>query len=128
MSAMTSARTLFECDLTDLPPGLHGFHVHQLGDLREGCKSACSHYNPDGRTHGGPTGTDRHAGDLGNILADAEGRCVSRVIADVCLDDIIGRMLVIHDDEDDLGLGGDDESLKTGNAGTRIACGVIGRA
>ena len=122
-----NGKTEFVCNLTGLQPGRHGFHVHRCGDLRDGCKSACDHYNPDGRAHGGRTGHDRHRGDLGNIVATADGACKDRLVADVCLDEIIGRALVVHADEDDLGRGGDEESLKTGNAGRRIGCGIIGR-
>ena len=123
----TGSQTEFICNLVGLQPGKHGFHIHRCGDLRMGCKSACDHYNPDGRSHGGRTGPHRHRGDLGNILAGDDGTCKDHLVADVCVDEIIGRALVVHADEDDLGTGGDDESLKTGNAGRRIGCGVIGR-
>ena len=122
------AQTLVECHLDRLVPGEHGMHVHDAGDLRLGCKSGCSHYNPDKSTHGGPNGPRRHRGDLGNIHASSAGMCITKTIADVRVEEIVGRMLVIHEDEDDLGLGGDDESLKTGNAGKRLLCSVIGLA
>ena len=118
-------RTEFECNLKGLEEGYHGMHVHRSGDLREGCDSTCSHYNPDKSVHGGPFGRRRHRGDIGNILVRGDGVCVDKVIADVTLDEIVGRAIVIHEKEDDLGMGGNEESLKTGNAGKRIACGVI---
>ena len=121
-------RTLVECHLDRLPPGLKGMHVHDAGDLRLGCQSGCSHYNPDRRIHGGPIGSRRHRGDLGNIQTSPTGTCATKVIADVSVDEIVGRMLVVHEGEDDLGLGNDAESLKTGNAGKRLLCGVIGWA
>lgn len=127
MRAIGEKTTRFECELTGLTAGPHGFHVHTYGDLREGCKSACDHYNPNNETHGGARGRRRHAGDLGNIIADEHGRCSQNVVADVRLDDIIGRMLIVHADEDDLGTGNDPDSSKTGNSGVRVACGVIGR-
>ena len=102
-------------------------HVHVAGDLREQCASACDHYNPERRAHGGRTGLARHRGDLGNIVADEKGECKDVIDADVGIDEILGRMLVLHAQADDLGLGGDVESRKTGNAGKRIGCGVIGR-
>ena len=117
-------------DLKGLSDGKHGFHVHQYGDLTEGCKSACSHFNPLHTVHGGRHSKIRHAGDLGNITSKngiAEG---SMTAHDLALRgerfNILGRMIIVHEDEDDLGKGGNEESLKTGNAGARLACGVIG--
>jgi len=109
-----------------------GFHVHQSGDLTNGCTSAGSHYNPAGNTHGAPTDKNRHAGDLGNVKTDSKGT-VNLSIEDSVISlngvrSIIGRSVVIHAGTDDLGKGGNDESLKTGNAGGRAACGVIGLA
>lgn len=118
-------RTLAECDLTGLAPGLHGLHVHRCGDLSRGCASTCDHYNPSGARHGGPTGPHRHRGDFGNVLAGADGTCRTTVVAEVRLDELLGRAFVVHAGEDDLGQGGDAESLATGNAGARIACGLI---
>lgn len=124
----------FDINLTNLTPGLHGFHIHEAGNLEEGCKSCCSHFNPLNKQHGGPwemDGKERHLGDLGNILADKNGNCVT-TIKDRYLQlrgykyNIIGRSVVVHEDEDDLGRGGNAESKKTGNAGARIGCGVIG--
>ena len=70
-----------------------------------------------------------HVGDLGNIVADEQGIARFKIVArrvDLSGDpSVVGRAMVIHADEDDLGLGGDEESLKTGNAGERLACGVI---
>ena len=129
-------------NMCGISPGLHGFHIHQYGDLSEGCGSLCSHFNPTDSVHGGRDSPERHLGDLGNIIADKSGN-VDMVIYDKFLTitgkyGILGRSVVVHADEDDLGLGGldefgnivdekvRDESLKTGNAGKRIACGVIG--
>jgi len=104
---------------------LHGFHIHESGDLREGCKSCCAHYNPDKTLHGGID--DGHAGDLGNIKTDEDGVCSMILKTNkFVVDDILGRSIIIHEDEDDLGMGKFDDSQTTGHSGARIACCVIG--
>ena len=118
-------RTRAVCDLHGLSHGYHGLHVHRCGDFSQGCASTCDHYNPDGAPHGGPRGLHRHRGDFGNVWADRRGRCTTSVVADVTVDEILGRAFVIHAGEDDLGKGQNEESLKTGNAGARIAGGLI---
>ena len=117
-------------DISNVPEGLHGFHIHQSGDLREGCNSLCAHYNPTNKQHGDREDKERHIGDLGNITAKKNG-IVKSVFTDTKIKlsgkySIVGRSVIIHAGEDDLGKGGNKESLKTGNAGKRIACGVIG--
>jgi Cu-Zn family superoxide dismutase len=113
------------------PNSAHGFHVHQAGDLTDKCKSMCAHFNPYGKNHGCPGSKERHVGDLGNLITDSKGNAKYSFFDDQIKlrgtkANIIGRGLIIHEDEDDCGLGGDSESLKTGNAGKRIACAVIG--
>ena len=119
--------TLIVGKITGLTPGEHGFHIHEFGDLSQGCESAGGHYNPDGVDHGDLE--QGHVGDLGNITADEDGVANISIVAkrvDLTGErSVVGRAVVVHSDQDDLGQGGDAESLKTGNAGNRLACGVI---
>ena len=117
-------------DIESINPGLHGFHIHESGDLRKGCNSLCAHFNPHNKNHGGRRSKERHLGDLGNVKANEKG-VVKTSFTDHQLKlkgkyNIVGRSCIVHEDKDDLGKGGDEESLKTGNAGKRILCGVIG--
>jgi Cu-Zn family superoxide dismutase len=121
-----------DLNLSGLKPlSEHGFHVHEAGDLTDNCTSMCAHFNPYGKTHGCPGMKNRHVGDLGNIKTNAKGEAKYTFFDDViklrgnkC--NIIGRGLVIHEDPDDCGKGDNQDSLKTGNSGKRIACAVIG--
>ena len=119
--------TLIKGQVTGLTPGDHGFHIHEFGDMSKGCDSMGGHYNPDGKDHGNED--NGHVGDLGNINADengvAEVNKVSKYVDLIGDRSVVGRGIVVHKDPDDLGQGGDAESLKTGNAGERLACGVI---
>ena len=117
-------------DLEGLPPGKRGFHIHEKGNLLHGCASLCAHYNPHNKTHGGLNEKNSHMGDLGNIIVNKNGKIKYSLIANnlrlTGKYSIIGRSVVIHEDEDDLGKGDNEDSLITGNAGKRIACGIIG--
>ena len=119
--------TLIKGTITGLEPGLHGFHIHEFGDMSDGCKSMGGHYNPDSVDHGDIE--QGHVGDLGNVSANEDGVADFTIIAkrvDLVGDrSVVGRGIVVHADRDDLGKGGDAESLKTGNAGDRLACGII---
>ena len=113
--------------ITGLTPGEHGFHIHEYGDMSQGCESMGPHYNPEGVDHGDLD--QGHVGDLGNIVADRSGTATVKIVAEridlTGEQSVVGRGIVVHADPDDLGQGGDAESLKTGNAGDRLACGVI---
>ncbi|KAJ2681863.1 Superoxide dismutase [Cu-Zn], partial [Coemansia sp. RSA 1285] len=119
-----------KAEINGLKPGNHGFHVHVYGDNTNGCTSAGPHFNPHGNTHGAPSDDNRHVGDLGNIVASESGAAKLDITdSQVSLfgeHSVIGRTVVVHADEDDLGKGGHELSATTGNAGGRLACGVIG--
>ncbi|XP_028667728.1 superoxide dismutase [Cu-Zn] [Erpetoichthys calabaricus] len=118
--------------ITGLSPGDHGCQIHEFGDNTNGCGSAGQYSNPFNKTHGAQEDDNRHVGDQGNMNANENG------IAEFDLDNnvitlsgpnsIIGRTMVIHEKADDLGKRRNEESLKTGNAGGHLACGVIGIA
>ena len=107
-----------------LTPGKHGFHIHQFGDLRgKDGKAAGGHYNPEGTEHCGPNDKHSHVGDLGNIEADDKGVAkVDITIPDTQLHFLLGRSMVVHAEADDL------KSQPSGDAGGRVAVGVIGIA
>ncbi|XP_049546280.1 uncharacterized protein LOC125957545 [Anopheles darlingi] len=119
-----------EINAVGLAPGKHGFHIHEKGDLTDGCASTGGHYNPDKVSHGAPNDQVRHVGDLGNIVADENGIAKTSysdtVVSLYGARSVIGRAIVIHAEVDDLGKTNHPDSLKTGNAGGRVACGVIG--
>lgn len=114
------------------PNAERGWHIHAFGDNTNGCTSAGPHFNPHNKTHGAPGDEERHIGDLGNFRTDDQGNSITTVtdnlIKLIGANSVIGRTIVIHAGTDDLGKGGDEESKKTGNAGLRPACGVIGIA
>ena len=122
-------------DITGLPAGKHGFHIHEFGDISDAAKAMKTggHFDPAGTKHHmlmtGSTmdgSSGHHAGDLGNLTADASGRAHLEVtLAGVTLmgetNPIVGRAVIIHEKADDGG-------QPTGNAGGRLGQGVIGIA
>ncbi|KAK4883526.1 hypothetical protein RN001_006845 [Aquatica leii] len=119
-------------DVIGLEKGLHGFHIHEFGDNTNGCISAGAHFNPEGKDHGAPNASIRHVGDLGNVTADDKGIAKvdisDNIISLEGVNNIIGRTLVVHADPDDLGITDHELSKTTGNAGARVACGIVGLA
>ena len=112
--------------VTGLTPNQkHGFHIHEKGDLSApDLSSAGNHFNPGGHKHGGPEGTERHGGDLGNLTADANGKATYEATVDgITIDDsktgIIGKSVIVHEKPDDL------KTDPSGSSGPRIAGGVI---
>lgn len=116
---------------TKLPPGKHGFHIHKAGDLRgDGCKLACDHWHKGAATiHGGPPSSkgSRHTGDLGNIEMKGSKVEIEYFLRKVSVEELYGRSVIVHADEDDYGKGDHEDSKTTGHSGARIACAVIGR-
>ncbi len=115
-------------DLEGLTPDQkHAFHIHQYGDCTSSDgMSAGGHYNPEGHQHGLPHADDRHAGDLGNVQADKDGKAhyeitVKNFTISGEKNPILGRGVIVHAKVDDGG-------QPVGNAGGRIACGVVGVA
>jgi Cu-Zn family superoxide dismutase len=107
-----------------LTPGPHGFHIHEKGDCSApDFSSAGGHFNPLGRPHGSPTDPEHHSGDFGNIEANQQGVArYERVFAWLSFkgtNSILGRAVIVHEKPDDL------KSQPSGNAGARLACGVI---
>ena len=115
-------------ELTGLTAGKHGFHVHEFGDCSAAdASSAGAHFNPTNQPHAGPDTAARHEGDMGNVEADASGNAkVHYVDHQISLTNdaksAIGRSVVVHAKPDDL------KTQPSGNAGGRVACGVIGWA
>jgi Cu-Zn family superoxide dismutase len=111
-------------EISGLKPGsLHGFHMHDFGDCSSpDGQTAGGHFNPEGHAHAGPKSAERHFGDFGNIEADKNGvaRIDIVVPASVGLNRAYGRGLIVHADQDD------EKTNPAGNAGPRIACGVVG--
>jgi len=111
--------------IENAPPGTHGLHVHEKGDCSDPeAKSAGGHFNPGGMPHAGPMAGSRHAGDLGNIEIGANGQGDLDVRTDLLTikpgpNSVIGRAVIFHEKADDL------TTQPTGNAGGRLACGVV---
>jgi Cu-Zn family superoxide dismutase len=108
------------------PNSTHGFHIHEKGDCSAAdASSAGGHFNPGGEAHGRASAPHHHLGDNDNLVADADGVAhVDAHFAGVVLggggaNDIVGKAVVVHAGADDYA------SQPAGNAGARIACGVI---
>jgi Cu-Zn family superoxide dismutase len=113
-------------NISGLTPGDHGFHIHEKGDCTApDAASAGGHFNPSGHKHGSPDASEHHEGDLGNLTAGTDGIANKTItltdvtIGDGTAKDIVGKGFIIHDKADDF------TTQPTGNAGARVACGVI---
>ena len=113
-------------EISGLTPGEHGFHIHEFGVWSEDGMASGGHFNPAKEPHAGPTKPMRHVGDLGNVTANANGNATldldDHILSFHGAHSIIGRGLVVHEKVDDL------KTQPTGNAGGRLAVGVIGVA
>lgn len=113
-------------DISNAPPGKHGFHIHEKGSCEDQGNAAGGHFNPDGAPHGlvmKDGASMAHAGDLGNIEIDQDGTgMLDEFIPNLTLKEgkyaVGGLAVILHEKEDDFG-------QPTGNAGGRIGCGVI---
>lgn len=105
--------------------GDHGFHVHENGDCSAAdFTSAGGHFNPTAGIHGGPSAEERHAGDLGNITIGEDGTGRLELTTDMLTvavgpESVVGRAIILHEKADDL------VSQPTGDAGGRVACGIV---
>ncbi len=115
-----------EAVVSNLPPGKHGFHIHEKGSCADSGKAAGGHFNPDNVAHGYVPKdgmTHAHPGDMGNIEANAKGKGILKIfLPGVSLTEgkylIVGKSMIVHEKEDDF-------SQPVGNAGDRVGCGII---
>ena len=117
---------LVNAHVEGLTPGDHGFHIHEKGDCSApDATSAGGHFNPSGHKHGAPDGAEHHEGDLGNLTAGDDGVADKIItltdisLTDGAANDVIGKGFILHDKADDF------TTQPTGNAGGRVACGVV---
>ena len=118
--------TLLHAKFANLPPGAHAFHVHAVGKCEAPFKSAGGHFNPGGKKHGIHAEAGLHVGDMPNIHVPESGSLEIEVLntllkLDSTLFDADGAAIVLHAGPDDY------KSDPAGDAGARIACGVIAR-
>jgi Cu-Zn family superoxide dismutase len=112
-------------NVENLTPGEHAWHVHEKGDCSApDASSAGGHFNPENHQHGAPDAEQHHAGDFGNLTAGKDGKAAKTfVMKGISLGDgassVVGKGFIVHEKQDDF------KTQPTGNAGGRVACGVI---
>ncbi|MFC5301083.1 superoxide dismutase family protein [Azospira restricta] len=120
------AKLMVRADVSGLPPGAHGFHIHEKGDCSAADgSSAGGHFNPTAKAHGYPMHANHHAGDLPQLAANEKGNAWVEVTVDGLAvggggaNDIVGKAVIVHAGPDDF------SSQPAGNSGARVACGII---
>jgi len=114
-----------QADITGLAPNsVHGFHIHDKGDCGDNGNAAGGHFNPTAMAHGAPDAQSHHAGDLGNVTADEKGEVHFHITSHSIKvtagpTSVVGHAVILHANPDDL------TTQPSGNAGPRIACGVV---
>jgi len=110
-------------DLTKVPQGVHGFHIHDKGDCSDNGNAAGGHFNPTNMPHASPDAQSHHVGDFGNVTADANGEIHTKfntrwITVHEGETSVVNHAVILHANPDDLA------TQPSGNAGPRIACGV----
>lgn len=121
---LSDGRVEATVNLTGVPPGVHGFHIHEKGDCGDNGNAAGGHYNPTNTPHGAPNAAAHHAGDFGNVTADASGKVSeTKILEGITVTEgpstAVGHAVILHANPDDL------TTQPSGNAGPRIACGIV---
>jgi Cu-Zn family superoxide dismutase len=124
LSQMADGSVEVVANLAGVPPGVHGFHIHEKGDCGDNGNAAGGHFNPMSVAHGSPSADPHHAGDWGNVTADGDGNVNTRFIThSISLNEgptsASGHAIILHANPDDL------TTQPSGNAGARIACGIV---
>lgn len=124
LTQMPDGAVEVEVKLTGVPAGVHGFHIHEKGDCGDNGNAAGGHFNPAATAHGAPDVQPHHAGDWGNVTANDAGQVNTRfttrsVTVEAGGNSAMGHAIILHANPDDL------TTQPTGNAGGRIACGVV---
>ena len=124
--ALRGNKVAMRVKMTGLTPGSHAIHLHENGDCSApDAASAGGHWNPSAEAHGKWAHAPFHHGDIGNLVADAKGKAELKMrselwsLGDGKPGDVVGRSVIVHAKEDDF------TTQPTGNAGGRVACGVI---
>lgn len=124
LTQMADGSVQVQADLNGVPAGTHGFHIHEKGDCGDNGNAAGGHFNPMTVAHGAPNADPHHAGDWGNVTADASGHVSAKfttrsITVAAGPTSAVGHAIILHGNPDDL------TTQPTGNAGPRIACGVV---